>query len=86
MRADQHQEGGRHLDPAVHEPDQLLQGSIYPLLAEGPAGKAPKGVNSIPNVTVNLFSFSPQELGKRTIRIDSRALHWTPKDWSKRSK
>lgn len=23
---------------------------------------------------------------KRTVRIDSQALHWTPKDWSKRGK
>lgn len=23
---------------------------------------------------------------KRSIRIDSKFLHWTPKDWSKRSK
>ncbi|GIX91477.1 histone acetyltransferase KAT5 [Caerostris extrusa] len=25
-------------------------------------------------------------VSKRTIRIDSQALHWTPKDWSKRGK
>lgn len=25
-------------------------------------------------------------MDKRKIRIDSKALHWTPKDWSKRSK
>jgi histone acetyltransferase HTATIP len=23
---------------------------------------------------------------KRSIRIDSKCLHWTPKDWTKRSK
>jgi len=27
-----------------------------------------------------------KELRKRTIRIDPRCLHWTPKDWSKRAK
>jgi histone acetyltransferase HTATIP len=25
-------------------------------------------------------------LEKRKIRIDAKCLHWTPKDWSKRSK
>jgi len=27
-----------------------------------------------------------KEMGRRTIRIDPRALHWNPKDWAKRSK
>lgn len=27
-----------------------------------------------------------KEMGKRSLRIDPRHLHWTPKDWSKRSK
>eukprot|EP00088_Acartia_fossae_P057326 TRINITY_DN6688_c0_g1_i1.p1 TRINITY_DN6688_c0_g1~~TRINITY_DN6688_c0_g1_i1.p1 ORF type:complete len:534 (+),score=99.93 TRINITY_DN6688_c0_g1_i1:67-1668(+) len=27
-----------------------------------------------------------KEQSRRTLRIDSRCLHWTPKDWSKRSK
>ena len=27
-----------------------------------------------------------KELRKRSIRIDPRCLHWTPKDWSKRAK
>ncbi len=27
-----------------------------------------------------------QELGRRTVRIESRYLYWTPKDWTKRSK
>ena len=34
----------------------------------------------------DLLEKHQKELGKRTIRIDSRCLHWTPKDWSKRSK
>ena len=34
----------------------------------------------------DLLDKHTKELAKRTIRIDSRALHWTPKDWSKRSK
>lgn len=27
-----------------------------------------------------------KEMGKRTLRIEAKCLHWTPKDWSKRSK
>lgn len=27
-----------------------------------------------------------KEQNRRTVRIDSRSLHWTPKDWTKRSK
>merc|ERR1719429_375046 len=27
-----------------------------------------------------------KEMSKRNVRIDPRALHWTPKDWSKRAK
>ena len=27
-----------------------------------------------------------KEKSKRTIRIDAKFLHWTPKDWSKRPK
>jgi histone acetyltransferase HTATIP len=27
-----------------------------------------------------------KEIAKRSARIDARALHWTPKDWSKRAK
>eukprot|EP00092_Neocalanus_flemingeri_P021517 GFUD01023335.1.p1 GENE.GFUD01023335.1~~GFUD01023335.1.p1 ORF type:complete len:504 (+),score=133.73 GFUD01023335.1:58-1512(+) len=34
----------------------------------------------------DLLEKHQKELGKRIIRIDSRCLHWTPKDWSKRSK
>jgi len=34
----------------------------------------------------DLLDKHQKELNKRTIRIDSRCLHWTPKDWSKRSK
>jgi len=34
----------------------------------------------------DLLDKHQKELGRRTIRIDSRCLHWTPKDWSKRSK
>jgi len=34
----------------------------------------------------DLLEKHQKELAKRTIRIDSRCLHWTPKDWSKRSK
>ena len=33
----------------------------------------------------DLLDKHTKELAKRSIRIDSRALHWTPKDWSKRS-
>jgi len=34
----------------------------------------------------DLLDKHQKEMTKRTIRIDSRCLHWTPKDWSKRSK
>ena len=27
-----------------------------------------------------------KEIGKRKLKIDPSALHWTPKDWSKRAK
>jgi len=34
----------------------------------------------------DLLDKNQKEMAKRTTRIDSRCLHWTPKDWSKRSK
>ena len=34
----------------------------------------------------DLKSRNAKEIAKRRIRIDPNALHWTPKDWSKRSK
>jgi len=34
----------------------------------------------------DLLEKNQKEMNRRTLRIDSRCLHWTPKDWSKRSK
>ena len=34
----------------------------------------------------DLIEKHKKEMNKRLLRIDSRALHWTPKDWSKRAK
>ena len=34
----------------------------------------------------DLIDKHKKELAKRHVRIDPRALHWTPKDWSKRAK
>ncbi len=34
----------------------------------------------------DLVSKHQKEIKKRQVRIDSKALHWTPKDWSKRAK
>ena len=34
----------------------------------------------------DLKSRHAKEIAKRRLRIDANAVHWTPKDWSKRSK
>jgi len=34
----------------------------------------------------DLLDKHQKEMSRRSLRIDSRSLHWTPKDWSKRSK
>ena len=36
--------------------------------------------------TQDLVDKHKKEMSKRSVRIDPRALHWTPKDWSKRAK
>ena len=51
LRANKHQEGGCHLHSAVHESDQLLQGTVHSLSAEGPPGKASKSKNNATSVT-----------------------------------
>ncbi|CAL1278060.1 unnamed protein product [Larinioides sclopetarius] len=37
-------------------------------------------------LTKEVLEAYQRAVAKRTIRIDSQALHWTPKDWSKRGK
>ena len=44
LRTDQHQEGGRHLHAAVHEPHQLLQRPVHHLSAEGSSRQKSKGI------------------------------------------
>ena len=38
------------------------------------------------SLTQDLVDKHKKEMSKRNVRIDPRALHWTPKDWSKRAK
>lgn len=37
-------------------------------------------------ITKEMADTQKKAMEKRSIRIDSKCLHWTPKDWSKRSK
>ena len=34
----------------------------------------------------DLVTKHKNDIAKRNLKIDPKALHWTPKDWSKRSK
>lgn len=38
------------------------------------------------SVNQEIIQSHKKSMEKRTIRIDPKCLHWTPKDWSKRSK
>lgn len=37
-------------------------------------------------INSEIIAQNTKAMEKRSIRIDSKCLHWTPKDWSKRSK
>lgn len=37
-------------------------------------------------ISGDIIDTQKKALEKRSIRIDSKCLHWNPKDWSKRSK
>ena len=37
-------------------------------------------------LTQDLVDKHKNELNKRSVKIESKYLHWTPKDWSKRAK
>lgn len=38
------------------------------------------------SITKDIIDQHKKAMEKRKVRIDSKYIHWTPKDWSKRSK